>query len=88
MAKQCRLISWNIVGLVKGQTINMKCELRHLREKHDLSRERLAARAGVHPNSIKLLEYGQMRPSVEIARKIAAALDCHIDDLWPPELQP
>ena len=66
----------------------MKCELRHLREKHDLSRERLAARAGVHPNSIKLLEYGQMRPSVEIARKIAAALDCHIDDLWPPELQP
>jgi transcriptional regulator with XRE-family HTH domain len=42
---------------------------------HQLSRRRLAYKAGLHPNTLLLLGLPTWNPKVETLRKLAAALD-------------
>jgi transcriptional regulator with XRE-family HTH domain len=49
--------------------------VRRRREAAGVSQEALAAKAGLHRTYISLLERGQRMPSIEVVRKLAAALD-------------
>lgn len=48
--------------------------LRRKREKADISQEELAERAGLHRNTLGLLERGQGAPTLVVVEKLAAAL--------------
>lgn len=47
-----------------------------------LSRQALAARIGVHPQTIGAIERGQFNPTIEIALRLAETLDVGLDDLF------
>lgn len=49
--------------------------VRRRREAADLSQEALADEAGLHRTYISLLERGLRMPSIEVVRKLAAALN-------------
>lgn len=51
------------------------------RKKQNLSQSDLALKAGMHPNVLGRYERGNTVPSVEIAAKIAKALDVSLDYL-------
>lgn len=48
--------------------------LRRKREKADISQEDLAEKAGLHRNTLGLLERGQGAPTLVVVEKLAAAL--------------
>ena len=48
------------------------------------SQQRLADAAGIHKNTVGLIELGKMVPAVSIAQAIALALSTTVDDLFPP----
>lgn len=52
-----------------------------VRKKRQLSQEALAKMIGVHPPVIGRYERGEVKPSIETAVKIAAALDVSLDYL-------
>lgn len=55
--------------------------IRRLRELADMSREELAARAGLEPTLIARIEAGEADPTWGDARRIAAALGTTVDRL-------
>jgi transcriptional regulator with XRE-family HTH domain len=55
--------------------------IKEIREAAGMSQESLAAAAGVTRVSIARYETGERVPSLEIAARIARALNCKIDDL-------
>jgi DNA-binding XRE family transcriptional regulator len=59
-----------------------KSALQVLREKRELSREKLAALAGCSSQTIYNLENGTT-PRLDTARAIADALGVHPDDVFP-----
>lgn len=51
-----------------------------------MSQEALARKAGCALATVQRVEHGETRhPTLDVARRIAAALGCTVDDLWPPE---
>jgi transcriptional regulator with XRE-family HTH domain len=48
--------------------------LRRLREDAELSQEGLAERAGLHRNSVGLMERGQRMPTILVVQQLAEAL--------------
>lgn len=60
----------------------MVIQIRDLREKKGMTANQLAELVGVTQPTISRLETGVRRPSIDTARKIAAALDCTIDELF------
>lgn len=50
-----------------------------------LSQTDLASLVGVSRQAISAYEAGSMQPSVQVARRIADALECSLDDLYPSE---
>jgi len=59
-------------------------KLRSSRERAGLSQQQLADLAETHPDSIVKLEAGQRQPSLELAWRLAVALDLSMDDFVPP----
>ena len=59
------------------------CHLAAIRAEEGISQARLAELAGVHQNTVGLIERGQMVPSLTIARRIAAAVGRSIEEIWP-----
>lgn len=53
------------------------------RVRNGLSQAELAALVGCSRQSISLYESGLVQPSVLIARQIADALGCSLDELYP-----
>lgn len=64
-----------------GRTIDA-ARLRQLRLERDLSRERLAAAAGISPRTIYNLEAGDVRAHYATAVAIAVAIDCPVVALF------
>ena len=56
-------------------------ELKHRRESKRWTQEQLSLKSGVSRISITRYESGQREPTLTIAAKLAAALDCSVDDL-------
>ncbi len=51
-------------------------------QKGRISQAKLAELTGVSRQSINAIETGRFNPSVELAMKIAAVLDCRVEDLF------
>lgn len=60
-------------------------EIRRLRRVRRLSVKQLASLVGVTPMSIYRYEQGHRMPDVDVAAKIATALNCRIEDLLKTE---
>lgn len=56
--------------------------IRKLRAKLKLSADQAARRAGISTSMWIKVERGERTPSLPIARKIAAALGCTLDDIF------
>ncbi len=56
-------------------------KLETLRKSKDLTQSDLAAKIGVYQKDISRWENGARTPDIESLKKLAAALDCKIDDL-------
>lgn len=63
----------------------MKNNLIVRREKLNLTQKDVADAAGLITQAYQRYEYGTRVPSVEIALKIAKALDCTVEDLFELE---
>lgn len=58
-------------------------ELRKAREALGLRQEAVAGAAEISLTYYRTLEDGKSVPTLGIARRVAAALDSSIDELWP-----
>jgi len=56
--------------------------MKELREKHHLTQEQLAQKAGVRRETILFLEKGKYNPSLRLAYDIAKILDSKIEDVF------
>lgn len=56
--------------------------VRELREKHGLTQEELAERAGVTRQTIIALEKGNYTPSVAFALSLAKIFKCSVEDIF------
>ena len=58
-------------------------QIRRLRfERGEISQDRLARAVGITRQTIVALEAGRYAPSLELAMRLAAALQCPIDELF------
>ncbi len=57
------------------------------RTERNLSQGDLADAVGVTRQTINAIERERYDPSLELAFKLAAFFDCHIEDLFDPELE-
>ena len=62
----------------------MKNTLREHRKQQGYTLTQLASKVGVTPGFISHIERGIRVPRLETAQKLANALDCTIDELFPP----
>lgn len=62
----------------------MKNDLRERRERADMSQADLAEAVGVTRQTINAIERERYDPSLELAFKLAAYFDCHIEDVFDP----
>lgn len=64
-------------------TRDLTNRLKHYRRlRGDLTQQELADRTGVSRQSIISIENGRFRPSVELALRLARALDAQVEDLF------
>ena len=63
------------------------CHLATHRVEAGLSQAALADAAGVHQNTVGLIERGRMIPTLTIARRISTALGKSVDEVWPAGIQ-
>ncbi|MBI3129297.1 MAG: helix-turn-helix transcriptional regulator [Candidatus Tectomicrobia bacterium] len=72
----------------------MKNDLRHIREKHNLTQEQLQQASGVDQSIISAIEISGRRPIVDTALRLARGLSrltgrqYRVEDLFPPEGDP
>jgi putative transcriptional regulator len=64
----------------------MKNAIRERRDAAGLSQADLAEAVGVTRQTINAIERERYDPSIELAFKLARHFDCHIEDLFDPEL--
>ena len=55
--------------------------LKTLREQKNLTQEQLAEMCGVRRTTISMIEVGANKPSIDLALKLAKALDCTVEQL-------
>jgi DNA-binding XRE family transcriptional regulator len=60
----------------------MQNRIKELRARHNLTQEDLAKRVGVRRETIVFLEKNKYNPSLELAYKVAKALETTIDQLF------
>ena len=63
----------------------MKITIKQRRLEKKLKQKELSQLAGITAAAISYYENGKRLPTVDNARKLAKALDCTIDDLYPKE---
>lgn len=61
----------------------MDNRITELRRRLDLSQEDLARRTGVSRQTINALERGRYEPRLALAFRLADALSCSLDELFP-----
>lgn len=61
--------------------------LREMREQRGMTQAKLASRVGVTQVAISLIETGERKPSVQMAKKIASVLDIAWPDLFEEETE-
>jgi len=59
-----------------------KTRIKELRARYDLTQDDLAKKVGVRRETILYLEKGKYNPSLDLAHKIANALNTTINDLF------
>ena len=64
----------------------MRTELTAYRERAELSQGELAEAVGVSRQTINAIERDRYNPSLELAFKLATYFDCHIEDLFHPNI--
>ena len=65
-----------------SESNNLSTKIKKLREKQELSQERLARLADVSNNTIVNIEAGKQRnPTIDTLKKIAKALEISVNDL-------
>ncbi|MBU2664435.1 helix-turn-helix transcriptional regulator [Actinoplanes bogorensis] len=62
----------------------MRNRLRVLRAERRWTQETLASRLGVSRQTINSIENGKYDPSLTVAFALAAAFECHIEDIFTP----
>jgi len=62
----------------------MKTDLPRRREESGLSQGELAEAVGVTRQTINAIERDRYDPSLELAFKLAAHFECHIEDIFQP----
>ena len=60
----------------------LKTRIKEFRAREDLTQEELAERVGVRRETISFLERGKYNPSLELAHKVAKALNGKIDEIF------
>ena len=60
-------------------------DIKPYRERAGLSQMALAIKANVGQTTISAIERGEMVPTIEIAQRLARALDCTVDKLLEPD---
>lgn len=63
----------------------MQSALRDIRKTKGWSQQQLAAGASVPQGRISLIERGASEPTLNIARRLARALEMPLDDLFPED---
>lgn len=63
----------------------LKIYIREIREKQDLSQEKLSKLSGVSSSHIGYIENGEREPTISVLCKIAKALKVDIKDLFKYE---
>ncbi len=66
----------------EGTESLMKTRMKELRKQHGLTQEELAVLVGVRRETIVFLEQGKYNPSLRLARAVARALKCTIEDVF------
>jgi transcriptional regulator with XRE-family HTH domain len=61
----------------------IRTRLRAARELRGYTQKELATRAGLSASYLATLERGDNEPTLPKARRLAAALDVTVDELWP-----
>lgn len=61
------------------------CHLRHRRMEKHLTQKDLAQLSGINQAHLSRIELGKVIPSLELAFKLAATLECKIEDIFTPE---
>jgi transcriptional regulator with XRE-family HTH domain len=69
---------------IRSWRFDCGAELRRRRIERTWSQERLASLIGVQPNAISRFEMGLVTPRDGTRVAIACALNCEVNDIWPP----
>jgi len=64
----------------------MNNDIRRRREASDLSQADLAEAVGVTRQTINAIERDRYDPSIELAFKLALYFDCHIEEIFDPDV--
>lgn len=56
-------------------------KLKELREERNITQEDIAIACGVSRSTIAMIEIGQNKPSLELAKKLAEVLNVSLDEL-------
>lgn len=78
-ALTARLAAWRSRPIPPG----LPGRVRELRELHDWTQADLATAAGLSSNGVRQIEAGRRKPTLDTARKLAAALGVAVDELTP-----
>ncbi|APT75269.1 hypothetical protein LN42_01825 [Marinitoga sp. 1137] len=65
----------------------MRNNLKYYRELKGLTTRELAKRSNVSQAHIVFIEQGKRAPTIPIARRIAKALDCELNEIFPEEYE-
>jgi putative transcriptional regulator len=63
----------------------MQNRVQEVREARGLRREDVASMAGITVQTVYTMETGRNQPRLDIAQKVARALDSTLDELFPME---
>lgn len=66
----------------------MRNQIPTYREREGLSQGELATAVGVSRQTINAVERDRYDPSLELAFKLAAYFECHVEDLFEPDIEP
>lgn len=62
---------------------NQPSRLARIRAAKDLTQRELAERAGLDEETVRRIEAGLTRPRLRTCYRLARALDCEVQGLWP-----
>lgn len=60
----------------------MKCKLKEILDERGMKQKFLAEKAGVTPGTMSMIVRGKTMPTLDVAFRIAEALELYIEDIW------